>query len=212
MRSWHAYSYIICVLCAINASDYQRGHLCKHILFVFLKVLRVHPSSPHIYQKALLQIELEGIFANAPRQVKAAVSAKACVTQAYRKDVLGEEVVNVNEKKENKQKDAELPPLEGECAVCFDPMTIRAEATSCPTCNNHLHTDCLKQWLKHSHSCVYCRSPLVADEVKGKGRGSSRSTGSRTFEGYVNLGDMQGQSRSRDTSTYNDNSYSYRRR
>ena len=38
-----------------SCPDFEKGHLCKHILFVMLKVLRVHRDSPLVYQKALLQ-------------------------------------------------------------------------------------------------------------------------------------------------------------
>ena len=37
---------------------------CKHILFVFLRVLKVNPNSHCIYQNALLQQELASIFAS----------------------------------------------------------------------------------------------------------------------------------------------------
>ncbi|EKM82298.1 hypothetical protein AGABI1DRAFT_34029 [Agaricus bisporus var. burnettii JB137-S8] len=43
-----------------------RGNHCKHIMFIFLKVLLV-PITSHIwYQKALLTSELETVFAQAP--------------------------------------------------------------------------------------------------------------------------------------------------
>eukprot|EP00603_Paraphysomonas_imperforata_P011960 CAMPEP_0114458774 /NCGR_PEP_ID=MMETSP0104-20121206/4858_1 /TAXON_ID=37642 ORGANISM="Paraphysomonas imperforata, Strain PA2" /NCGR_SAMPLE_ID=MMETSP0104 /ASSEMBLY_ACC=CAM_ASM_000202 /LENGTH=230 /DNA_ID=CAMNT_0001631375 /DNA_START=1 /DNA_END=690 /DNA_ORIENTATION=- len=148
----NVYEVDICQKSCCTCPDYQRGHLCKHVLFVFLKVLRVPSGSPLIYQKALLQSELEHIFTNAPRQVTAAVNAKACVSQAYRESVLGEKdskqgKESVDEDKaEHEKEEEEQSPFEGECAVCFDPMESRADTTSCPTCKNHLHTGCLKQW------------------------------------------------------------------
>merc|ERR1719461_640689 len=44
----------------------RRSDVCKHILLVHLKVLRLPAHSEHIYQKALLTSELKHIFANAP--------------------------------------------------------------------------------------------------------------------------------------------------
>ncbi|KAF9218198.1 hypothetical protein BS17DRAFT_883543, partial [Gyrodon lividus] len=46
--------------------DATKGNHCKHILFIFLKVLQV-PQDSHVwYQKALLTSELAAIFADAP--------------------------------------------------------------------------------------------------------------------------------------------------
>jgi hypothetical protein len=36
--------------------------LCKHIIFVMIRVLRVPRDSPLVYQKALVDSELERIF------------------------------------------------------------------------------------------------------------------------------------------------------
>mgnify|MGYP003386524258 CR=1 FL=1 len=155
------------------------------------------------------------MFANAPQQVTAAVSAKASVTKAYRQKVLGEEEEEevaeeeeeVAEEEEEKDTDEELPPLEGECAVCFDAMLNRVEVTACPTCRNHLHTDCLQHWLQHSLTCVYCRAPLSRSITSpaGTGAGAGAGAGVGREEGYVNLGDMQGVSRVRDDSSYSNN-------
>jgi hypothetical protein len=187
------------------ASDFLRGHLCKHILFVLLKVLRVPPSSPLVFQKALLQEELLSIFQQAPMQVTKAVSAKACVTKVYRQTVLGqkeegEDGEGEKEEEEEKKEEEELP-LEGDCAVCFDAMLSRADVTACPTCRNSLHSQCLQQWLKHSPTCVYCRAPLTTPTFSSSSSPSSREGG------YVNLGSMQGLSSTRDASSYR--SYSH---
>lgn len=193
-------------------TDFIRGHLCKHILFVFLKVLKVPTNSPLIYQKALLNSELEEIFTNAPESITASVNAKACVSEAYRASVLGEKG-GEEEVEAEEETAAEITGVKflgeeglGECAVCFDTMQSRAEATACPTCKNSLHAGCLRQWLKHSLTCVYCRSPLVAQA--GSSAASTGGTGSGISEGYVNLGDLQGQSRVREVS----NSYGRYRR
>ena len=38
--------------------DFQRGNLCKHYLFVMLRVLRLDRSDPLVWQKALLKAEV----------------------------------------------------------------------------------------------------------------------------------------------------------
>ncbi|KAK7449329.1 hypothetical protein VKT23_013470 [Stygiomarasmius scandens] len=49
-----------------DCPDHQKGNHCKHILFIFLKVLQVSRDSGLWYQKALLPSELESIFSSAP--------------------------------------------------------------------------------------------------------------------------------------------------
>ena len=44
----------------------MKGNVCKHVLFVFLKVLKVSEHSEFIYQRALLSTEVEEVFDNAP--------------------------------------------------------------------------------------------------------------------------------------------------
>lgn len=48
--------------------DNAKGHLCKHIIFVLHRVLKVERKSPLIYQEALLTSELREIFSKADSQ------------------------------------------------------------------------------------------------------------------------------------------------
>ena len=80
--------------------DAAKGHLCKHILFVMHRVLKVgrrgpdagryaNSYSPMLYQKAYLSSELYEIFANAPMPgagaaaAEAGVAVDAAVKKAY---------------------------------------------------------------------------------------------------------------------------------
>jgi len=51
-----------------SGPDYAKGHLCKHIIFVLHRVLKVPRNSPLIYQQALISSELNEIFTNADQQ------------------------------------------------------------------------------------------------------------------------------------------------
>ena len=139
----------------VNCADFHRGNLCKHILFVFLKVLKVPPSSPLIYQKALLQSELAEVFEKAPNiaLVSASVRVEDSVAKAYQDSKDGQQ-------KPPEKETAVVEFVESDCAVCFDPMTSPETAKACPTCRNYLHIECLQKWLNHSPTCPYCRSQL----------------------------------------------------
>lgn len=43
-----------------NCPDHEKGNLCKHILFVMLRVLKLSTSNPLVWQKALLTTEVRG--------------------------------------------------------------------------------------------------------------------------------------------------------
>ncbi|CAB4415287.1 unnamed protein product [Rhizophagus irregularis] len=58
----NVYTVTIAHLPDCNCPDFMKGFLCKHIFFVYLKVLGVNRDSTLIYQKALLSKELRSIF------------------------------------------------------------------------------------------------------------------------------------------------------
>jgi len=45
-----------------SCPDHERGNLCKHIIFVLLRVLGLSASSELVYQTSLLQKELSYLF------------------------------------------------------------------------------------------------------------------------------------------------------
>lgn len=58
-----------------SCPDARKGDICKHILFIMFKVLRMRYDSNLVYQKALLQSELRDIFATAQQGRLSAVQA-----------------------------------------------------------------------------------------------------------------------------------------
>ena len=201
----NVYNVIIAKFPSCTCPDFARGHLCKHILFVFLKVLQVPRTSTLLYQKALLQSELRDIFDNAPSRIIASVTAKKEVQQAY--STGGAAHTTTVEEPTSTQCHEKMISTDkkeayGDCPVCFETMSADGEPTErCDTCRNCIHTDCLARWLLHSGTCVYCRTEWV------------RSCSSRVDEGYMNLGDIQGMRRTRPLTSsqqrYRRSSYGY---
>merc|ERR1711939_527775 len=118
----------------------QRGGLCKHVLFIWLRVLRCSSDDPRIWQKALLSQELidavQPLFDRKSRRLPS-LAGKA-VRDAFAKatgsagDVKSEEDAGDRRKRQT---------LEGEeCAVCFEAMTEADEARHllcfCGACGN----------------------------------------------------------------------------
>jgi len=149
----------------------QKGHQCKHWLYVMSRVLRA--KFEHVYQLALLDTELREIFANAPPPPDGA----AADCSKHRKAV------------------------EGDCPICFDEMDANAEAVVwCKAaCGQNIHKECFETWAATKRranvgaaaavTCPYCRSVWKGDEDSLK---NIKKTGNTNFEGYVNVASQLG--------------------
>uniref|UniRef100_A0A7S3H0S9 SWIM-type domain-containing protein n=1 Tax=Spumella elongata TaxID=89044 RepID=A0A7S3H0S9_9STRA len=195
-----------------SCPDCARGKLCKHIIFVMVKVLQVDRNSELIYQNALLQSELSTIFIHAP-PIHNGVLANRNVVNAYKKAIHGEPIDLTED-----DKPTEVPVVvekkpEGECPVCFDSLEVALTLLdSCATCRNFIHKECLQNWIKVKRTCCYCRSSWCSHGTASAATSSSSGAGAAAAgvardEGYVNLGAIQGLSGRRDTSSYHYNRY-----
>jgi len=188
-----------------NCPDFQKGNICKHILFVFLKVLRVPDCSSYIYQTSLLQSELSDIFKSAPKDPQGCMARKEVIT-AYKK-VTGDaenesEIAEANAHNENEMR------LESDCPVCFEEIQEGGQDTLvyCRTgCKKALHKECQSMWARSKKgqevTCIFCRAPWQDEPASTQ---NSVQNVSKVSEGYVNLGDLQGQNAIRDTSQYSE--------
>ncbi|KAJ8594642.1 hypothetical protein M405DRAFT_470179 [Rhizopogon salebrosus TDB-379] len=168
-----------------NCPDASKGNHCKHILFIFLKVLQVSQSSGLWYQKALLTSELQELFAHAPPAPNSVVNQR--VQDAYARAT------------------GRVPGPEDDCPICYEGMHGANENTLiwCETCGNAVHKECFTQWTKscgHHITCVFCRSTWI--DVSGGGQASGKGKAMTVSEGYVNLGAVAGMNQERDTSSY----------
>jgi hypothetical protein len=183
----------------------DKGRFCKHIIFVLMKVLYVPKDSELVYRSVFTQSELGMLFNTTPMTTTSLVHANHEVVKAYKTtfclDEKNEEVQPVVKAGLNGK------VAEGDCPVCFEDLVGEEPLDSCSTCRNFVHTECLKRWLAVQMNCCYCRTDWLAHCVSGD---SSSSTISnvvtaelRKEEKYVNLGEIQGLSGQRDTSSYN---------
>ncbi|KAJ7452852.1 hypothetical protein FB451DRAFT_676023 [Mycena latifolia] len=184
-----------------NCPDAQKGNHCKHILFIFLKVLQVTQASGFWYQKALLTSELETIFENAPLAPNALAHPR--IREAYARATGKAPAPSTPESSAPKKR---LPGEDDDCPICYDKMHGAAPGalTFCETCGNAVHGECFAQWKQTSakqHSkltCIYCRAEWPSSTAAG-GSGSGART---TSGGYLNISGVAGVSPQRDTTTY----------
>ncbi|KAF9258205.1 hypothetical protein L218DRAFT_742380 [Marasmius fiardii PR-910] len=213
----NVYTVTISNLPNCNCPDSLKGNHCKHIMFVFFKVLQVPRSSFHWYQKALLNSELQEIFdaAPAPPQLRAHGSiADARIIQAWnratgRVDAETSTAAATSNVTDNRR----IPTPEDDCPICYDSMhdenktTVESLVGSlewCHQCCNAVHKGCWDNYLKFQRTkstepvkCVWCRAPWRNEMTSGGGTKAS--------EGYVNLAGLPGMEDvgpERDHSTY----------
>ncbi|KAK0448525.1 hypothetical protein EV421DRAFT_1782786 [Armillaria borealis] len=190
----NVYTVVIDHIPRCDCPDASKGNHCKHIIFVFIKVLQVPHESSHWYQKALLTTELQDVFAHAPSAV-----ADERLRQAHLR-ATGKAPASDSTNASNKR----MPTEEDDCPVCYDKMHTEPEnrLTWCEVCGNALHGVCFAQWRTTAQNsgknvtCVWCRAEWVLPDA-GKGKGKAIGE-----EGYVNLAAVAGLSSQRDTSSY----------
>ncbi|KAL7525205.1 hypothetical protein ACHAWF_001254 [Thalassiosira exigua] len=200
-----------------DCPDRNKGNLCKHLLFVMLKVAGLPVSSPLVYQSAYLTEELEEIVGRMQQRMRRLgrdVVANETVRRRHeeiQKGLKGAEEVEVDVKPEASS--VKRQEVEGvDCPICFDSLgSDLLRLTYCRgTCGTNFHAECIEKWTRQAGqrgnpTCPNCRQPWEDDRAVSAGKASRKRAGvseGRVHEGYENLGDLQGQSLVRDTSTY----------
>jgi hypothetical protein len=155
----NVYTVRINSLPSCNCPHAQKGHQCKHLVYVLTRVLRAPTHLEH--QLALLTDELREIFDKAPPIPRADAAG-----DGRRKEIEGE------------------CPI---CCVEFDPA--KEEIVYCKAaCGNNLHKMCFDQWAAsqrgNSVTCPFCRTAWVGDEEMLK---KLAKRGKVNDEGYVNV-------------------------
>lgn len=172
------YTVTIGRLPSCTCPDHAKGNECKHKVYALHTILRA-PFELQ-YQRAFLTSEVEEIMAGAPPIPNATSDSE-------------------------EDNDGKRKPIEGECPICymdFDPDNN--EIVWCKAaCGNNMHKDCFDQWAASQRGkevrCVYCRQPwqLETGDLQ-KIMTASEDSG----DGYVNVAEQFGLSRTRDMSTY----------
>ncbi|KAF9524458.1 hypothetical protein CPB83DRAFT_773736 [Crepidotus variabilis] len=196
----NVYTVTIDNLPRCNCPDAVRGNHCKHILFVFLKVLQVSQASGLWYQKALLTNELEQIFRNAPLAPQARADSRVVAEFAR---ATGKTPVQAEPEKSGGNK--RIPEEGDDCPICYDGIHGAPEASLvfCGQCGNALHNECFGEWRKTAArngkdlTCVWCRAAWVVPGPAGATGSAKRVQG-----GYLNLAGAAGLDQTRDTSSY----------
>lgn len=160
-------------LVSCDCPDAAKGNVCKHQLFVFLRVLRCAKTSALIYQRALLTSELTEIFSR-----RTAADAKALASSS----VQSAYAVASGKAPEAASSSAAPRSDADDCPICFEALGSE-KLEVCSTCRNGIHAECFSHWSRSKGGgtvpCPLCRTPWPTQAAGGKARVGA--------EGYTNL-------------------------
>ena len=173
-----------------SCPDHAKGNLCKHILYVLLKVMAIPSNSPLVYQQAWIGTELEEMYSFMTKRFQ----------QVSGGGVMANSVVQREYAKLQRDQGSPAPSVAcrqdlEDCPICFDVLEAAADNLFCRArCGANFHGKCIGHWLgrQGNHpTCPMCRAPWEGTDTKKANDGE-----------FKNLGRLQGQSPDRDTSTY----------
>lgn len=154
--------------------------VCKHLLFVMLRILKLARDDYRVWQTSFTVAELSALLEQLGNDCAATgVCADAAVLRGYR-EACGE------------AQEAARQPLPADCPICFEEMLPAAadagEVVFCRTCGHNTHADCQRRWAAASRSgdaCPLCRSPWLQSQAKDVHKDASSPASQQTQ--HVNL-------------------------
>ncbi|CAF0848286.1 unnamed protein product [Didymodactylos carnosus] len=217
-QTGNVYDVVISRMPTCNCPDALRNSLCKHILFVMHRVLKVHRKSPLLYQQALLTSELHDIFAKADSlhsAIDSNVLAEQTVREMYQRTT-GKEGLVLDQASTT----ATIPtsdnrkPLDSQdCPICFEQMSEDEQLTYCTAyCGNNIHQVCIDKWkeakqrVKEDVTCPLCRAIWKDKYLTSTTAQTFSSKGQSGHGNYLNLAEFSTAHQDL-TDAYTDNTY-----
>jgi Ring finger domain/SWIM zinc finger len=218
----NVYTVVLSLQPTCNCPDFcRRNDMCKHIMFVLLKVVGLNVDHSMSYQKAYVVSELKELLTKlrarmrrvggshdstvlANAHVRAAVVGATSTAAAAAAAAAAADGTDGKEDAETKQETGvqrRSLDEDADCPICFDDLkseSLDALVYCQSTCGANFHAACITRWLGASHakSCPNCRQAWFDPKEEAKKRAVPKESA------YVNLGALQGMTPERDTSTY----------
>lgn len=151
-----------------------------------LRVLKLPRTEPIVWQRALLEVEVEQALAElAGGRAGADVVASAAVRATYQQLTAGGAGGSGSGGGVAAAAASVRRAIEGDCPVCCEELEPAGEAlVFCGSCGNNIHRLCFDKWAAQGRrqgggsgvTCVMCRAPWV-DGASGKAAADSGSAG-----------------------------------
>lgn len=144
-----------------------RRQVCKHLMFVYLKVLRLEGHLPVFSRIKLTEDEVEQVFDEALENPVAHAMAHPELRKAWAEAVgyVSEEDAASGSNETTVPSGKRLVPEEGDvCGVCYEdlePGSTEGLEFCLESCGRPIHTDCLETWFNtrgFDRTCIWCRA------------------------------------------------------
>ena len=185
------YTVVVGDTVACDCPDAQKGNVCKHRVFVLVRVLQAGQSSPLVYQNALLPSERARLLGSAP--ASAAVAPEA-VRAAY-SSATGKAPPPASAAAAGRGGRELEPAHRGEasddCPICFEALGA-AGLEVCTACKNGVHADCMRKWAAarrgagQQANCPHCRATWAGASA-GTQNSAGHAAAAAGAEGFLNL-------------------------
>lgn len=166
----NVYNCVISTKPSCDCPDFTKrvgtpGHgPCKHLIFVFIRVLKLKEDDPIWWQAGLLPEEVSEALRSATRTTPD-VLADDAVRRQYR-------AANVPQSS-GSAGTSNRKPIEGDCPICYENLgegdVVRPDdvTTFCEVCGNNFHKTCVQNWTraKGQSSCPLCRAIMSRHEA-----------------------------------------------
>ncbi len=202
-----------------SCPDHDNGHICKHVLFVFLRVLGAARYKLYHVQRALLDTELHDLFASARADPSA--DAPRDLVHAYLR-ATGQAPPSSSPPAPPGAK-RRVPEPGDVCPICYEEFSLPAAGSRslgsgsggssslvyCEhSCGNACHAECFGQWAATARGnfdtgavpCIFCRAPFPPSSGSGTRGRPQRPAATISPEGYLNLAAAAGVSAHREYS------------
>lgn len=162
--------YKVCVGRQVSCTcmDFHlRRQVCKHLLFIYIKVMRLSGHLPIYTRIRLDDEEIQQVFDEARHDPIAEAMAKPELRKAWEVAV-GYKPSDGSESSSTPEAACEgkrLIPEEGDvCGVCYEdlePGSVEGLEFCLESCGRPIHVDCLETWFNtrgFARTCIWCRA------------------------------------------------------
>ncbi|TKY86667.1 hypothetical protein EX895_004307 [Sporisorium graminicola] len=182
----NVYKVVIDRSVSCSCMDFSlRRQVCKHLLFVYIKVLRLEGHLPVYSRIRLSADEVDQVFDEALENPVAQALAKPELRKAWETAVgyqsEGDDEVasgsgsGTGSNRDEAPAGKRLVPEEGDvCGVCYEdlePGSIEGLEFCLESCGRPIHTDCLETWFNtrgFNRTCIWCRAIGAVVDASGR--------------------------------------------
>lgn len=134
-----------CIDSIINCN--KNNIYCKHVCFVYIKIGKNIEDDYIFLNKKLSEQNLNKIILNLSNNEN---------VNNYLSNRYNQLLINPDK---NIFNDTNIRNKDEDCPICYNEL-IKETFLKCPICENGIHENCIKVWLKNKDTCIYCRSDI----------------------------------------------------